>query len=101
MLAAVQNKVVCKPPFMYQLFLVALQQQPPLVQFADNSDEEPGPVTLRSSSHEPDTPEWAELDSDDYSNAQRVLNKKHICMKDIPTTPGLCFGEAKVSQHEF
>ncbi|KAA0716154.1 Complement C1q-like protein 2 C1q and tumor necrosis factor-related protein 10 [Triplophysa tibetana] len=33
----------------------ALQQQPPLVQFADNSDEESGP----SSSHEPNTPEWA------------------------------------------
>ncbi|KAA0722076.1 hypothetical protein E1301_Tti009176 [Triplophysa tibetana] len=41
------------------LILLALQQQPHLVQFADNSDEEPGPVTLPSSSHEPNTPEWA------------------------------------------
>ncbi|XP_056599309.1 uncharacterized protein LOC130417645 [Triplophysa dalaica] len=38
---------------------LALQQQPPLVQFADNSDTETGPVTLSSSSHEPNTPEWA------------------------------------------
>ncbi|KAA0713561.1 hypothetical protein E1301_Tti023135 [Triplophysa tibetana] len=34
-----------------------------VVQFADNSDEEPGPVTLPSSSHEPNTPEWAAVET--------------------------------------
>ncbi|RXN05918.1 hypothetical protein ROHU_033131 [Labeo rohita] len=39
------------------------QQQQPLVQFAANS-EEPGPVTLPSTSHEPNTLEWAVSDAE-------------------------------------
>ena len=53
MLATVQNNRSC-----IKLFLVALQQQLPIVRFAANSEEQ-GPVTLPSSNHEPNTPEWA------------------------------------------
>ncbi len=35
-------------------------------------------------------------DLDDCSDAQRVLNKSNFCLKDIPTSPGLCFDEEKV-----
>ncbi|XP_051728027.1 uncharacterized protein LOC127500693 isoform X25 [Ctenopharyngodon idella] len=62
-----------------------LQQQPPtLVQFA--ADSEPGPATLPSTSHEPNTPEWAvseaepghscimqETDADGVTPKERVL----------------------------
>uniref|UniRef100_A0A8C1QMB6 Uncharacterized protein n=1 Tax=Cyprinus carpio TaxID=7962 RepID=A0A8C1QMB6_CYPCA len=59
-----------------------LQQQQPLVQFPANS-EEPGPVTLPSTSHEPNTPEWAGSTADksqaalhDYINTSHRLKNK-------------------------
>ncbi|XP_056600625.1 NACHT, LRR and PYD domains-containing protein 1 homolog isoform X2 [Triplophysa dalaica] len=58
----------------------AFQQQPPPVWFADNSDEEPGSVTLPSSSNEPNTPEWAVSEAEP---GPRCFMPETLTVKDI------------------